>query len=83
MIVWLEGLAGLEPLLDEEARCGCLWKPKPIKKHSIGTIMEFGCSSVTSEPQAWTWSSKCWNEIVLCAIWVSYIVSYLIDMDYY
>lgn len=84
MIEWLEGLAGLEPLLDEEAKCGCLWKPKPIKKHSIGTIMEFGCSSVTSEPQASTWSSEVCKAIVLClcVIWVSYVISYLMDMDY-
>ncbi len=22
---WLKGLVGFEPLLDEEAKCGCLW----------------------------------------------------------
>jgi hypothetical protein len=83
MIEWLEGLlAGLEPLLDEDAKCGCLWKPKPIKKHSIGIIMEFGCSSVTSEPQASTWSSKCRklsNHVIYlwAIIWVFYVTTYL------
>jgi hypothetical protein len=35
----LEGLVGLEPILDEEAKYGCLWYPNPIRKNSIGIIM--------------------------------------------
>lgn len=51
---WLDGLEGFEPLLDDEAKCGCLWKPNPIRKNSIGTSMANGCSSVTNEPHALT-----------------------------
>lgn len=47
-----EGLVGFESLLDEEVKCSCLQYPKPLRKSSIGVIIAYGCSSVTSEPHA-------------------------------
>lgn len=45
---------GLSGLLGLSLKGHGLYNPYPIKKYSIGISIACGCSSVTTDPQAWT-----------------------------